>query len=235
MSFDRKSGPQGPAPGCFFGVFPLTSIPPDTYDFFLMEGHTRLYLIRHGQILGYDNFPVYGSTDVGLTDVGRLQMESLSERLRLVPIEAIYSSNLKRSVLGAQTIARYHDAALHALAELREMDFGDWEGLTLSEIRNRFPEDLDAREADIVNFRPPGDGESIAQLARRVLPCFKKILERQKGREFLILGHGGVNRVILCHALGLDLSGFFRLQQDYGCLNIVDYYPDSTQIKLLNG
>ena len=44
-----------------------------------------------------------------------------------------------------------------------------------------------------------------------------------------------VNRVILCHTLGLDLSRLFHLQQDYGCLNIIEYYPDSTQLKLLNG
>ena len=200
-----------------------------------MEEHTRLYLTRHGQILGYENFPVYGSTDVDLTDVGLLQMENLSERLRLVPIETIYSSNLKRSVRGAQTIARRHNAALSVLPELREMGFGDWEGLTLSEIRERFPDELESRKADIVNFSPSGCGESIEQLARRVIPCLEKILEDQRGKDFLILGHGMVNRVILCHTLGLDLSRVFHLQQDYGCLNIIDYYPDSTQLKLLNG
>ena len=200
-----------------------------------MEEHTRLYLIRHGQILGYENFPVYGRTNVDLTDVGLLQMENLSERLRLVPIEAIYSSDLKRSVRGAQTIARHHNPALFVLPELREMDFGDWEGLTLSEIRNRFPEDLESRKTDVVNFCPPGGGESIEQLSRRVIPCLEKIRENQKGKDFLILGHGGVNRVILCHTLGLDFSRFFSLQQDFGCLNIIDYYPDSTQVKLLNG
>ena len=88
---------------------------------------------------------------------------------------------------------------------------------------------------NIVNFSPPGDGESIAQLSQRVIACLEKILHDQKGKHFLILGHGGVNRVILCHTLGLELSRFFRLQQDYGCLNIIDYYPDSPQVKLLNG
>ena len=200
-----------------------------------MEERTRLYLIRHGQIIGYENFPINGSTDVGLTDLGLLQMESLSERLRLVPVEAIYSSDLERSVKGAQVIARHHNAERHVLPELREMDFGDWEGLTLSEIRNGFPEDLESREADIVNFSPPGPGESIAQLSRRIIPCFEEVLSKQKGKDFVILGHGCVNRAILCHALELDLTSFFRLEQDYGCLNIIDFYPDSTRVNLLNG
>ena len=208
---------------------------PGTYDFLPMEEHTRLYLARHGQIQGFEDYPVFGSTDVGLTDVGLIQMEKLSERMRLTPLGAIYSSDLERSARGAQTIAGHHDVVHHVVPDLREMDFGDWEGLTLAEIRSSFPEDLESRKADIVNFSPPGGGESIARLSQRVIPCFEKILEDQKDREFLILGHGGVNRVILCHALELDLSGFFRLQQDYGCLNIIDYYPDSTQVKLLNG
>lgn len=224
------------APGAVFGqVFPLTSIPSDIYDSRIMEEHTTLYLIRHGQVLGYEKVTINGSTDVDLTDVGLLQIENLSERLRLVSIEAIYSSNLKRSVRGAQTIACHHHAALHVVPELREMDFGDWEGITMSEIRERFPEELESRKADIVHFSPPGGGESIEQLAQRVLPCLEKILENQKGAHFLILGHGMVNRVILCHTLGLDLSRVFHMQQDYGCLNIIDYYPDSTQLKLLNG
>ena len=200
-----------------------------------MEPRTRLYLTRHGQIEGHDRFPVYGRTDVDVTEVGVLQMEHLSERLRLLDIQAIYSSTLKRTVIGAKAIARHHNAALRALPELCEMDFGDWEGLTLSEIREGFSRDLERREEDVVNFRPPGNGESVQLLAQRVMPCFEKILERQKGRDFLIVGHGAVNRVILCHALGLDLSMIFRLQQDFGCLNIVDFYPDSTQVILVNG
>ena len=200
-----------------------------------MEDRTRLYLIRHGQIEGYDRFPVYGRTDVDVTDVGILQMEDLCERLRLVDIRGIYSSTLKRSVMGAQAIARHHNAGLYALSELCEMDFGDWEGLGLSQIREGFPRDLELRKADVVNFRPPGNGESIQLVARRVMPCFEKIMEEQKGRGFIIVGHGVVNRVILCRALGLDLSRIFTIQQDYGCLNIIDFYPDSIQVKLLNG
>jgi len=88
---------------------------------------------------------------------------------------------------------------------------------------------------DPVNFRTPGKGETIAELSQRVLPCFENILCRQEGRDFLIVGHGAVNRVILCKALGLDLMHMFRLHQDYGCLNIVDYFPDSTVVRLVNG
>ena len=199
-----------------------------------MDRLNRLYIVRHGQIVGYDKFPIYGHTDVDITEVGIIQIEHLADQLRLVNIRAIYSSDLKRSVKGAQIIARHHDVPLHALPELREMYFGDWEGATLTEIREHFPDELDRRNADLVNYQPPGGGESIGHLSERIMSCFQNILDEQKGNDILIVGHGGVNRVILCSALGLDLTRMFSLQQDYGCLNIIDYFPDSTLVRLVN-
>jgi alpha-ribazole phosphatase len=200
-----------------------------------MDRVNRLYMVRHGQVVGYDGFPVYGHTDVEMTDVGIMQMEYLAERLRLLNISAVYSSDLKRSSRGARIIARYHDAPLHILPELREMHFGDWEGLTLTEIGERFPDELEKRKSDLVNYQNPGEGESIETLSERVMNCFKGILKDQKGNDIVVVGHGAVNRVILCHALHLDLNSMFRIQQDYGCLNIIDYFPDSTLVRMING
>ena len=200
-----------------------------------MERLNRLYMVRHGQIVNYDKIPVCGYTDIDVTEVGNLQLEKLAERLRLTAISAIYSSDLQRSVKGAQIVARHHDVPLYHLPELREMHFGDWEGLTLEEIRTRFPDELERRKKELIDFQPPGNGESIKHLYDRIIPCFKNILEEQNGNDFLIVGHGVVNRVILCHSLGLDLSRMFNIQQNYGCLNIVDYFDDSTLVRLVNG
>ncbi len=200
-----------------------------------MDRVNRLYMVRHGQVVGYDGFPVYGHTDVEMTDVGVMQMENLAERLRLVNISAIYSSDLKRSLKGARIIARHHDAPLHALPELREMHFGDWEGLTLTEIREHFPDELEKRKTDLLNYQNPGEGETIENLSERVMNCFKSILEDQEGNDILLVGHGAVNRVILCHALDLDLSRMFKIHQDYGCLNIIDYFADTTLVRMMNG
>ena len=72
-------------------------------------------------------------------------------------------------------------------------------------------------------------------LSRRILPCLKKIFEENKGKNVLIVAHGAVNRIILCDALGLDLKNILNIQQDYGCLNIIDYFQDHTLIRLVNG
>jgi alpha-ribazole phosphatase/probable phosphoglycerate mutase len=199
------------------------------------DRNNRIYLIRHGQVQNYEQIPVYGSTDVELTKVGEYQMEHLAERLRLTQIQAVYSSDLKRSALGARIIGRHHDVPLTALPELREMHFGAWEGLNLEEVRSKYPDELDIRKSDLVDYAPPEGGESARQLAERVMPCIRKIMSENEGGDILLVAHGGVNRVILCHALGMDLKNIFNLRQDYGCLNIIDYFPDSTQVRLMNG
>jgi alpha-ribazole phosphatase len=196
---------------------------------------TRVYLIRHGQVKGYENFPVYGHTDVELTETGVLQLQQMSERLRLVDLKAIYSSDLNRTIQGAREIARHHDVPLYSLPGIKESYFGDWEGLTMETIRTDYPEELEKRQADLFLYEMPGGGESLADFSKRITECYNRILTDQKGRDIAIIAHGGVNRVILSSALGLDLSQMFRLHQDYGCLNIIDYFPDSTLVRLVNG
>jgi len=192
-------------------------------------------MIRHGQVNGYQDFVVYGHTDVDLTEIGMLQMKQMAERLRLTNLKVIYASDLKRASTGAKLIAMYHDVPVRVLPELREMAFGDWEGLPLAEIRHRFPEALTQRQADLMNFRVPGGGESVGDLGERICQAFDEIREREKGKDIALVVHGAVNRVILCQAMGLDLSCMFNIQQDYGCLNIIDYYPDKTLVRLVNG
>ena len=199
-----------------------------------MKGANRLYLVRHGQVLGYETFPIYGHTDVDLTEVGIIQMEHLAERLRLAEIHEVYSSDLKRCMRGARIIARSHDVPIHPKPDLRELHFGAWEGLTLAEIRERYPDELEMRERDLLGFAPT-DGESIASLAARVMGCFESIMRLFDAKNILLAGHGVVNRVILCDALGLDYRRMFSIQQDYGCLNIIDYYPDRKLVRLVNG
>jgi alpha-ribazole phosphatase/probable phosphoglycerate mutase len=200
-----------------------------------MRRINRVYLIRHGQINGYENFPVYGHTEVDLTEIGILQMQQVAERLRFAEIGAIYSSDLERSASGARMIARYHDVPLRFLSELKEIYFGDWEGRTMAEIRSDFPKELAKRQADLVNYQPPGDGESIGRFSKRIMKIYERILSEQKDNDIVIVAHGAVNRVILCEALGLDIVHMFNIQQDYGCLNIIDYFTDSRVVRLVNG
>jgi len=200
-----------------------------------MNPRNRLYLARHGQIEGYERFPIYGHTEVELTDVGRIQMETLAERLRHTRISAVFSSDLRRSLVGARIIGRHHDVPVLSMPELREMNFGTWEGLTLEEVRERFPGELLKREKDPAGYFIPGGGESLTGFSQRILSSMKEILHKREGEDILLVAHGMVNRVILSDALGMDLSRIFALHQAYGCLNIIDYFPDASLVRLMNG
>jgi alpha-ribazole phosphatase len=200
-----------------------------------MERINRLYLVRHGQIVGHERFPANGHTDVDITEIGMLQMEHLAVRLRHSEINVVYSSDLQRTKKGAGIIGRHHDAPHRAVPEFRELFFGSWEGLTMEEIARDFPGELDQRKKGIAGHRPPGNGESVRDLSERVMPRLMEMLKMETGKNILMVAHGGVNRIILCQALGIDLSKVFNIQQDYGCLNIIDYFPDHTLVRLVNG
>lgn len=200
-----------------------------------MERRNRLYLLRHGQITGYERYPLYGQTDVALTEIGRLQMQQHAERFRLLGIKAIFASDLERSAEGARLIARYHDTPVRLRAGLREMHFGEWEGLALAEVRERYPQELPKRQADLLNYRAPGGGETLRQFSERILSSLKEAFREVGPGDIVVVAHGGVNRVVICEALGLPLPSMYNLQQDYGCLNIIDYFEDRTLVRLING
>ncbi len=200
-----------------------------------MEDFTRIYLIRHGQVKGYEEIRVYGHTDVELTDVGLLQMEAISEKLRYAPLCAIYSSDLERAVRGARILSKYHDVPIYIKESLRELYFGDWEGMPLKEIQRLFPEELKKREQDLANYQSPGNGENLNQCSERVNDTLNEIINKHRGNHVAIVAHGGVNRVILCKVLGIPLERAFTIQQDYGCLNIIDFYEKFPLVRLING
>jgi alpha-ribazole phosphatase len=196
---------------------------------------TRIYLIRHGQVEGFDQPRYNGQADVALTDVGVEQYHQLKDRLADARISACYASDLGRCVAGAGIICQKFGIDPVFRRELRELNIGIWEGLTWTEIKERWPEEWQARLNDLVNYRVP-QGENILDVEGRVMPVIREIIERHEGQEVLVVGHGGVNRVVLLNAIGAPLAAMFNIEQTYGCLNIIDYYADGrATVKLLNG
>jgi alpha-ribazole phosphatase/probable phosphoglycerate mutase len=195
---------------------------------------TRLYLVRHGQVADGHTHRYHGHNDIGLSPQGVRQLETLAEQLRPVPLAGVYASNLTRALKGAEIICRGREFAPQVIPEFREVHFGAWEGLSFTEIAERYPQELQARFRDLPNFRIPG-GESLLDVRDRALPRLDELIQRHDRQSFLIVAHAGVNRVILSEALGLPLEHLFRLDQNYGCLNVVDYFPDMAVVRLLNG
>lgn len=191
-----------------------------------------LYLVRHGAIISVAGKAFIGQTEAPLSEEGVEQAWALRRWLADVPFTRIVSSDLSRSRRTAQIIAGRRAAHIEAIAAFREIHLGDWDGYSFREIRDRFPEEYAARGRDMENWRPPG-GESFADLRGRVERALGEVLSGAQG-NVLIVGHAGVNRLILCSALGMPVRNLHNIGQDYGCVNILEYAPGRTRVQLVN-
>jgi broad specificity phosphatase PhoE len=191
--------------------------------------------MRHGEVANDGQKRYNGHIDIDITEKGLDQMRRLAGLLEGKKISAVYSSDLIRSTRGAAIISDRLGISYTPLPELRERSVGAWEGLTAEEINARFPEQYAAWRADLLNYRPPG-GECLVDVSARILPVFKRLVASHREQEIAMLLHGGVNRVILADALGMELLHIFRIEQAFGALNIIDFYEDGMAVvKLLNG
>lgn len=196
---------------------------------------TRIFLIRHGQVEGYEEKRYNGQVNVPLTSLGREQSGLVRDYMAGIPVDAVYSSDLERSCYCAELIAAAHNLEVSTDVSLRELHIGDWEGRTWAELREAYPDDWRARLKDLVNFQVPG-GESLQDAANRIRPRIKKIIAKHAGGNIALVAHGGVNRIVLLDAIGAPLQQAFSIEQDFGCLNVIDYFDDGNSVvKLLNG
>jgi alpha-ribazole phosphatase len=195
---------------------------------------TILYIIRHGQVEKSRPHSYNGQLDVPLSTVGLQQMERLADWAASLGTDAVYCSDLRRTVEGAQAVTRQCTVPVSATPLLREKHFGQWEGLTYEEAEQRFPSEWKAWLTDPSDARPPG-GETYREVEARVIPFTRRVVRDHSGQTVLILAHGGVNRVILCRALGLSLHRAFRIEQDYACVNRIDCTAGNRwQVALMN-
>ena len=190
-----------------------------------------IYLFRHGEIDTGPSRRFIGQTDLPLNENGRRQARQWRDVLDGVAWRGVFCSDLARAAETARIIAG-SSAPLRILENLREISLGSWEGATMAEIRARFPDQWAARGEALDTFRPPG-GESFADLARRVMPVFQEISETRQ-TPLLVVGHAGVNRVILCRLLGMPLTHLFRLGQNYGGLTLIDTSIQPSRVKAMN-
>jgi len=194
---------------------------------------TRLFLVRHGQVENFAGGIYNGHKDVDITELGIRQMEAIANRLKDENLAGVYSSDLIRTKRGADIIAEKHGLVPESRPALNELDVKLWEGLTANGIEEKFPGAFDEWRKNIADYRIPG-GESIRDLSLRVVPALNELLGANRGKNIVLVAHGAVNRVFLANAMELDLNNIYSIEQDYGCLNIIDYFPEYAVIKLIN-
>jgi broad specificity phosphatase PhoE len=138
------------------------------------------------------------------------------------------------TVRSAEIIAEPHGLHPIQVPGLRERNFGIWEGLTFTEIKEKYPLEFEAWADNPLKYNPIG-GESTLDMGPRVTRAMENIVESHPGEEIAVIAHGGVNRIALCQIMGIPLENIFRIEQDYGAVNIVEFWDRYPVVKLLNG
>ena len=158
---------------------------------------TRIVAIRHGETAWNASTRIQGHTDIPLNDHGQRQAQLLAQALAQAdPIDAIYSSDLKRALATAQALSQQTGAHLVTHVGLRERAFGDFEGRSFAQIEQEMPEQAQLWRTRVPDWTPPGGGESLLAMQQRVMTTVNALAEQHPGQQIAVVAHGGVLDVL---------------------------------------
>jgi probable phosphoglycerate mutase len=190
-------------------------------------------MARHGYVSYYHEHgrPQRPAT-VPLNADGREQALALARELAVVPLDRVVVSDLVRSVETAALLTAGRGLRVETCAQLREIEPGRLADIPADAVEQAFLGAFTGAVSRETRFLA---GETFGSLSDRVLTCLHDLLADRAWRHLLVVAHGGVNRVILAHALGVGLTSFGALEQDPACLNIVDVDDDGRWlVRLVN-
>jgi probable phosphoglycerate mutase len=192
-----------------------------------------IYLFRHGQTMAIDGQRRFiGQTELPLSDVGRQQADRWRQALAGIVFDRIICSPLSRCRDTAAILARGRKVNPEVAEGLVEIHLGEWEGLAMTAVRQRYPEAWQQRGEWPDAYRPPG-GESFSDVLDRAWPVFEELLAAAEA-NLAVVAHAGVNRALLCRLLGMPLANLFRLAQDPSALNLIDNCGTPARVAGLN-
>lgn len=190
---------------------------------------TRVTLIRHGQTEWNIQRRYLGLTDIGLNDEGRRQAEKVRKRLAAEHFDKVYSSDRRRARESAELI--FTDMHIEPVPELREMDFGVFEGLTYDEIDRLHPDVYKAWINDPLNIRIP-DGESFNLVKERVMGAMNRILTDNPGLSIAVISHAGPISVMMQEYK--SSKGFWEGWPEPGCISVLEFDHGKANVLVCN-
>jgi probable phosphoglycerate mutase len=187
----------------------------------------EIILVRHGETAFNAAETFRGRADVPLNETGLKQAQLLGEYLAAEKINIVYSGPLQRAVKTAEAIAAPQQLKVHIVENLSDIDCGEWQGLTLKEVKEKFDDVyqdwLDTPE----QVRLPG-GESLADVRNRALPFVQDAVTRCREGKIVLVSHRAVNKVLICALLGLDNDMFWSFKLDTGAVTRLSFDGKNT-------
>lgn len=175
----------------------------------------EIILARHGETDWNTGEIFRGRADIELNEVGVKQAELLGEYLSGEKIDFVYSSPLKRAVKTAEAIARPRAVDVNIVQNLIDFDYGEWQGLSLREVKEKYPELYQDWRDTPEQVRIPG-GESLEDVRSRAMPFVEDAVMRCGEGKIVFVSHRVVNKVLICALLGLGNAHFWNIRLDTG-------------------
>ncbi|AWK52371.1 histidine phosphatase family protein [Clostridium beijerinckii] len=183
---------------------------------------TTVLLIRHGETEWNTLGKFQGCTDIALSDEGIKQAKLLKNRLK-GDFDYIYASPLSRAFDTANILASGIDKEVIIAPEIREINFGEWEGLTIHEIAEKYPEVFKAWRSDKTESYICGGDSSIHNAADRARKCILNIVSNHKGKKIVIVAHGGIIKAGLIGIFGWDMTMYHKMALGNTCINTLTF------------
>jgi broad specificity phosphatase PhoE len=189
--------------------------------------------VRHGQT-EWNKFERFrGRVDIELDETGRRQAEAAAEKIAQWEVEAIYSSPLKRAMTTAQSIADRLGLTVQPLEGIIDMDFGEWQGLPISETKEKYGALFDLWRHRPEQLEIPG-AETLEDVRKRVVATIDDVVAAHEDQTIAVVSHRVVCKVLLCHLLGLDNSHFWQIAQDTTAINLFEVWEGKPSVLLVN-
>ncbi|AKL94465.1 alpha-ribazole phosphatase CobC [Clostridium aceticum] len=194
---------------------------------------TELYLVRHGETEENRNSRFCGWTDVSLNEAGRQQAQKLTEAFKNIAIDVMYTSGLKRAEETAFYIRREQQYPVYAMDALRELNFGEAEGLTIEEIKEKHPNVYEGLEKDYIKLKFP-QGESLEEMHDRVAAAVDEMLSQHVDKKIVLVAHSGVIRSAIAHLITGDIKHHWNFKVNHCSINKIEKHGDFCVLTVLN-
>jgi len=195
---------------------------------------TTILLIRHGEVAGITPPRFRGRDDLMLTPRGVRQAELVRDAIaaRWVP-NAVYCSPLTRCVRTADTIAGAFKLDAQPHHGLNDINYGAWQGLAVVEVAQRWPEELARWHTAPDTMRLPG-GETLQDVQARAVDALQAVMHAHRHGIVVVVTHDSVIRILLGHALGLPLGGYWSLSPSPCGISEITFADDCFTIRSIN-
>ena len=193
----------------------------------------KLILVRHAQTIDNSNFRLSGHIDSKISNIGKEQIKYLTSYLKDLSIDSIYTTTSSRTKNTVLEISKLNSIDIIEVENLKEINFGDFEGMTFNEIKESYPNEFQNMIDDGYDYKYP-NGEGLIDTYKRVCREIDKIIKYSEGKTVLICSHGGTIRNIISYLITGSYKHHWNFKIDNASVTIIEIQDNFAVMNKLN-